>query len=273
MAPALATVAPQREVVAHAAHRAPAPVTLEVRGLGVSYAGTTRLDNVSVAFERNRVSAILGPSGCGKSTLLRALNRTLELIPGARIDVGAVLLDGRDIYEPSMPAGQIRAQIGILQQKPTPFPMSILDNALFGARYHGLTQDEHTHARAYLERVGLWNEVKDRLKSSALALSGGQQQRLCLARTLAVQPSIILMDEPCSALDPRASGVIEGMIRELAREYTIVIVTHNIAQARRVADACVFMLDGRVLEAGSRDQVLMAPADPTVRAFVTGELG
>jgi phosphate transport system ATP-binding protein len=256
----VSTAMTEHNAVARAAQRASTPVTLEARGISASYAG-------------NRVTAILGPSGCGKSTLLRTLNRTLELIPGARLDAGQVLLNGRDIYAAAVPAGLIRAQIGVLQQKPTPFPMSILDNALFGARYHGLAHDPAAHARTYLERVGLWNEVNYRLGSSALALSGGQQQRLCLARTLAVQPSIILMDEPCSALDPRASGVIEALIRELAREYTIVIVTHNIAQARRVADRCVFMLDGEVLAAGSRDEVMEHPMHPIVRDFVTGQCG
>jgi phosphate transport system ATP-binding protein len=262
-----------RHAVARAVPRETAAIALEARRLSASYAGTARLEEVDAAFERNRVTAILGPSGCGKSTLLRVLNRTLELIPGARVNAGEVLLDGRDIYAADTHAAAIRAQIGILQQKPTPFPMSILDNALFGARYHGVARDPAAHARTYLERVGLWDEVRDRLGASALTLSGGQQQRLCLARTLAVRPSIILMDEPCSALDPRATGVIEALIRELAREYTIVIVTHNLAQARRIADACVFMLDGRVVEAGSRDQVLIKPADPVVRAFVTGQLG
>ncbi len=267
------TALAERHAIARGESRETASIALEARLVCASYAGATRLEKVSAAFERNRVTAILGPSGCGKSTLLRVLNRTLELIPGACVDAGEVLLDGRDIYAADTHAAAIRAQIGVLQQKPTPFPMSILDNALFGARYHGLARDPAAHARTYLERVGLWDEVCARLGSSALALSGGQQQRLCLARTLAVQPSVILMDEPCSALDPRASGVIEALIRELAREYTIVIVTHNVAQARRIADACVFMLDGCVVEAGSRDQVLIEPADPVVRAFVTGQLG
>jgi phosphate transport system ATP-binding protein len=263
----------EHRTVARATQRGSLLVALEARKVCASYTKVTRLENVSAQFERNRVTAILGPSGCGKSTLLRVLNRTLELIPGARVDAGEVLLDGRDVYAVGTAAAAVRTQVGVLQQKPTPFPMSILDNTLFGARYHRIAHDPAAHARIYLERVGLWSEVCDRLDASALALSGGQQQRLCLARTLAVQPSIILMDEPCSALDPRASGVIEALIRELAREYTIVIVTHNIAQARRVADACLFMLDGRVVEAGSRDQVLIEPHDPVVRAFVTGQLG
>jgi len=248
-------------------------MALEARQVTASYGGTVRLRAVDAAFPRHRVSAILGPSGCGKSTLLRVLNRTLELLPGARVEAGSVLLGGDDIYRNGAPACAVRARIGMLQQKPTPFPMSILDNVLFGARYHGLAGDPGQVARYYLERVGLWAEVKDRLKSPALGLSGGQQQRLCLARTLAVQPSVVLMDEPCSALDPRATAVIEGMIRELAREYTLVIVTHNVAQARRVAEHCVFMLDGAAVAAGSREQILVEPTHAEVRDFVNGVNG
>jgi len=250
---------------------------LEARQVSASYGGIARLREVSAAFPRHRVSAILGPSGCGKSTLLRVLNRTLELVPGARVDAGSVLLGGQDIYRNGTAASAVRAQVGMLQQKPTPFPMSILDNVLFGARYHGLVGDPRGGSletvRYYLERVGLWGEVKDRLKAPALGLSGGQQQRLCLARTLAVQPSVVLMDEPCSALDPRATAVIEGLIRELAREYTLVIVTHNVAQARRVAEHCVFMLDGQSIAAGSRDEVLVSPRHAEVRDFVNGVTG
>ena len=245
----------------------------ECRGLSVAYGNATRLREVSVAFHRQRITAILGPSGCGKTTLLRCLNRTLELIPGARIEGGTVLVEGLDANGKGSPASRVRAQVGMLHQKPTPFPMSILDNVLFGARYHGLCNDPLSDAQHFLELVGLWHEVKNRLKTSALALSGGQQQRLCLARTLAVRPSIVLMDEPCSALDPRATAVIEALARDLVRKYTIVIVTHNIAQARRVADCCAFMLDGKVLGAGTRDEMLVNPVDPTVRDFVTGVVG
>jgi len=246
---------------------------LEALGLTVSYGGAIRLRDVSAEFQRHRVTAILGPSGCGKSTLLRTLNRTLELLPGARVEAGAVLLDGLDVYRNGTAASWVRARAGMLQQKPACFPMSILDNVLFGARYHGLARDPMDDARHYLERVGLWDEVKSRLKASALTLSGGQQQRLCLARTLAVRPAIVLMDEPCSALDPRATSVIEGLVRELARDYTIVIVTHNIAQARRVADHCLFMLDGEAVAAGAREEMLINPRHPTVRDFVTGLVG
>ena len=239
----------------------------------MSYRGVTRLRDVSAVFPQHQVTAILGPSGCGKSTLLKTLNRTLELTPGARVESGSVLLDGIDVYHDGVSASWVRTHAGMLQQKPAPFPMSILDNVLFGARYHGLARDPLEDARHTLEKVGLWDEVKDRLKTSALTLSGGQQQRLCLARTLAVRPSIVLMDEPCSALDPRATAVIEGLVRELAHDYTIVIVTHNIAQARRVADHSVFMLDGGIVDAGTREELLINPRHPTVRDFVTGLVG
>ena len=249
------------------------PLVLECRGLTATYGATVRLREVSAGFAQHRVTAILGPSGCGKSTLLKGLNRTLELVAGARVEAGTVLLDGVDVYRNGVAASLVRARVGMLQQKPAPFPMSILDNVLFGARYHGIIRDPVEDARHYLERVGLWDEVRQRLNSSALALSGGQQQRLCLARTLAVRPSVVLMDEPCSALDPRATAVIERLVRELARDYTIVIVTHNIAQARRVADDCVFLLDGEVVAAGSREEMLIDPRHPVVRDFVTGMVG
>lgn len=259
------------ETVAEVTREADCP--LEARSVTVSYSGVTRLRDVSAEFARHQVTAILGPSGCGKSTLLRTLNRTLELTPGARVDQGSVYLNGQDVYGAKVPASGVRTHIGMLQQKPAPFPMSILDNVLFGARYHGLVRDALADARETLERVGLWQEVKDRLKSPALALSGGQQQRLCLARTLAVRPSIVLMDEPCSALDPRATAVIESLVSELAHDYTIVIVTHNIAQARRVAQQAIFMLDGEIVDAGPREALLVNPRHPTVRDFVTGVVG
>jgi len=246
---------------------------IEVLGITASYGKAVRLRNVSASFLRNRVTAIIGPSGCGKSTLLRTLNRTFELVPGTQIHCGSVQFDGLHIYGPGVSASWVRTHIGMVQQKPTPFQMSILDNVLFGARYHKLSLDPVAHAREYLERVGLWSEVKDRLKTSALSLSGGQQQRLCMARTLAVRPSVVLMDEPCSALDPRSTSVIESLVRELASDYTIIMVTHNIAQARRVAEHCVFMLDGEAVDAGTREEILTDSRHPVVRNFVTGVVG
>lgn len=260
--PAAALVAPAAEEYA-----------LEARNLTLAYDGVTRVRNATAAFPRNRVTAILGPSGCGKSTLLRALNRTLELIPGASVASGRVFLDRLEIYGSAVSPSWIRTHVGMLQQRPAPFPMSIEQNVLFGARYHGYVRDRAADVRHYLELVGLWDEVHDRLQASAYGLSGGQQQRLCLARTLAVQPSVVLMDEPCSALDPRASAVIERLIGTLARDYTIVVVTHNIAQAKRIADHCVFMLDGEILAAGTREEVLIDPRHRVVRDFVTGRIG
>jgi len=246
---------------------------MEARDLTLAYSDVVRVRNVTVAFPRNRVTAILGPSGCGKSTLLRALNRTLELIPGACVQSGRVFLDRLEIYGSSVSPSWTRTHIGMLQQRPTCFPMSIADNVLFGARYHRFVRDNAADVHHYLHMVGLWDEVSDRLDASAYTLSGGQQQRLCLARTLAVRPSVLLMDEPCSALDPRATAVIENLIRSLSRDYTIVVVTHNIAQARRIADHCVFMLEGEVLAAGTREDILERPQHPTVRDFVTGQIG
>ncbi|HEV7800980.1 MAG TPA: phosphate ABC transporter ATP-binding protein [Burkholderiales bacterium] len=253
--------------------RAHDDAVLEARALTIAYANEVRVRKATVSFPRNRVTAIIGPSGCGKSTLLRGLNRTLELIPDARIVSGQVLLNGKDVYGSSMSASWVRTHIGMLQQRPATFPMSIAENTLFGARYHGYVRDQTSDVKHYLGQVGLWEEVADRLSASAHTLSGGQQQRLCLARTLAVRPSVVLMDEPCSALDPRATAVIERLIRELTREYTIVVVTHNIAQARRIADHCIFMLDGEVLAAGTREEILLDPQHPTVRDFVTGQIG
>ena len=250
-----------------------APCALEARSVTIAYDGVVRVRNATASFPRNRVTAIMGPSGCGKSTMLRALNRTLELIPGARVESGRVLLDRLEIYGPHVSPSWIRTHVGMLQQRPAPFPMSIAENVLFGARYHGFVRDRAADVQHYLELVGLWDEVCDRLNASAYTLSGGQQQRLCLARTLAVRPSVVLMDEPCSALDPRATALIERLIRALARDYTIVVVTHNIAQAKRIADHCVFMLDGDVLAAGTREEILIEPRHPTVRDFVTGQIG
>ena len=249
------------------------PYVLEARGLTVAYDAAVRVRNVTAAFARNGVTAVLGPSGCGKSTLLRALNRTLELIPGARVESGRVLLDHLEIYGSSISPSWVRTRVGLLQQKPAPFPMSIAENVLFGAQFHGYVRERAADVRHYLELVGLYEEVHERLGASAYTLSGGQQQRLCLARTLAVQPSVVLMDEPCSALDPRATAVIERLIRDLARDYTIVVVTHNIAQAKRIADHCIFMLDGEVLASGTKEEVLIDPRHRTVRDFVTGRIG
>ena len=247
----------------------------EVRDLQVCYGERKILQEVSTDIPEGVVTAILGPSGCGKSTLLRAMNRTLELIPHARIARGVIRFRGEDLM--SHPAGphRIRKRIGIVQQRPLPFPMSIQDNVLFGAQYH----DRLSAARkreiveTYLTRVGLWGEVKDRLKASGGALSIGQQQRLCIARSLANRPEVLLMDEPCSALDPASTAKIENLILALKDEMSVVIVTHNLAQARRVSSHCLFFLAGTLAEQGDTAQVLTAPRHPGVRAIVSGREG
>jgi phosphate transport system ATP-binding protein len=246
-----------------------------LRHISAAYGNRIALKDVACAFPENQITAILGPSGCGKSTLLRVLNRTLELVSGARVLGGAVSYRGRDIYTSSRHPAELRRRIGLIQQRPVPFPMTILDDVLFGARYHKLI-DRRRHleyARSYLEQVGLWNEVKDRLGERSDRLSGGQQQRLCLARTLANQPDVILMDEPCSSLDPAATKQIEELALELKKRYTIVIVTHNLAQARRICDRAVFMLDGEIVECGQKEQIFTSPKFQPTRDFVSGQIG
>jgi phosphate transport system ATP-binding protein len=249
--------------------------TLEVRDLQVHYGRSSALTNISCRIPSRQVTAVMGPSGCGKSTFIKTLNRTLELTPRARVRGGSVLYRGHDIYASACNVDDIRKQIGIIHQRPVSFPMSIKENVLFGARFHKLVRraDETDYARKYLERVGLWNEVRDRLGVHAATLSGGQQQRLCLARTLANQPTVILMDEPCSALDPAATRRIEELIGELERDYTIVIVTHNMSQARRVSRNALFFYNGRLMEAGPTQQIFEDPRESLTREFVTGQIG
>jgi phosphate transport system ATP-binding protein len=252
-----------------------APAAFDIEGLEIAYGGRPVLRGISCNLPERRVTAIMGPSGCGKSTLIKALNRTLELTPGAAVTGGRVLFRGEDVYGAGIDARAVRRSLGIIHQQPVPFPMSILENVLFGARFHGVCRraDRLDHARRFLEKVGLWAEVKDRLGERATRLSGGQQQRLCLARTLANRPQAILMDEPCSALDPYATRRIEEHVAELKAEYPIVIVTHNVGQARRVADHVLFMVDGRLVEAGPADEVFQQPASALARDFISGRFG
>lgn len=248
---------------------------LEVRGIEVAYDGREALKDIFCHFPRNTVSAIMGPSGCGKSTFIKTLNRTLELTPGAEILAGSVLFHGRDIYANGTDTMEIRKRIGIIHQRPVIFPMSIIENVLFGAKFHN--QIDGMPAREYadmhLERVGLLEEVKDRLREPAAKLSGGQQQRLCLARTLANQPEIILMDEPCSAIDPIATQRIEELIGELKRDYTIIIVTHNLHQAKRVSERAIFMFAGRIIESGTTERLFAEPQTELARDFCSGLIG
>ena len=248
---------------------------LEVRGVHAVYGDKEVLHNIFCHFPEKRVTAIMGPSGCGKSTLVKILNRTLELTPGAKVIAGTVLYHERDIYDRQSLPMDIRKRIGIIHQRPVPFPMPILDNVLFGANFHGLLNgmSPREYAEFYLDKVGLLEEIKDRLGDPASKLSGGQQQRLCLARTLANQPEIILMDEPCSAIDPVSTQRIEALISELKKEYAIIVVTHNMNQARRISDQAVFIFGGRIIEAGDTAQLFKEPKTELAQSFVSGLIG
>jgi phosphate transport system ATP-binding protein len=247
---------------------------VQVRGLHAYYGDHEAIRGVDIDFSPNQVTAIIGPSGCGKSTMIRCINRMHEEIPGARA-TGSVTLDDFDVYSPGVNVTSVRRLIGMVFQKPNPFPtMSIFDNVAAGLRLTGSKSDnlrERVH-RA-LRAVGLWNEVKNRLNQPGTGLSGGQQQRLCIARTIAVEPEVILMDEPCSALDPIATLKVEELIDELKDRYTIVIVTHNMQQAARVANSTVFMLDGEMIEHAETNQLFTMPSDERTERYVTGKFG
>ena len=248
-----------------------------LRELNVWYGHKHALGDVAMRFPVNKVTALIGPSGCGKSTLIRCLNRMNDLIPGVRIQ-GSVEYRGQDIYEPKIDPVEVRRRIGMVFQKPNPFPKTIYDNVAFGARVNGYQGNLGELVERSLRQAALWDEVKDDLKKSGLALSGGQQQRLCIARALAVQPDVILMDEPCSALDPIATLKIEDLIRELVQEYTIVIVTHNMQQAARVSDYTAFMLmdehgTGRLVEYGFTNEIFTNPRDKRTEDYITGRFG
>lgn len=248
---------------------------MEVGGLNLTYAGVPALRAVSMPVFESSVTAIIGPSGCGKSSLLRCLNRLNDLIPGARV-TGQVLLGGLDIYAPAVNANRLRRRVGMEFQKSNPFPKSVFDNVAYGIRLHGLARDRSEVeglVEASLRQVGLWDEVKDRLRQSALNLSGGQQQRLCIARTIAVRPKIILMDEPASSLDPIATGRIEELIQELKSQFTIVLVTHNLHQAGRCSDFTAFLYMGHLIEFDTTQKVFTAPSDRYTEAFISGRFG
>ncbi len=255
----------------------PEPAALEVRGLDVYYGKKLALSSVSMQIPVRKITALIGPSGCGKSTLLRSLNRMNDLIPGARIE-GAVDYHGHNLYGHNVDPVEVRRRIGMVFQKPNPFPKSIFENVAFGARVNGFKGDYNALVERSLRQAALWDEVKDDLKKSGLALSGGQQQRLCIARALAVEPEIILMDEPCSALDPIATLKIEELMRRLAEQYTIVIVTHNMQQAARVSDYTGFFLAGeagygQLIEYGPTEEIFTNPMDPRTEDYITGRFG
>ncbi|MGI9187734.1 MAG: phosphate ABC transporter ATP-binding protein PstB [Gaiellales bacterium] len=273
-APATAAVAAPAARRAHIAD--PHDFALATRGLRVAFGSTEILHGVDIDAPRGGVVALVGPSGCGKTTLLRSLNRLTELAPTANIS-GQVLLDGSDIYGSKVDLNLLRRRVGMVFQQPNPFPMSIFDNVAFALREQARKRPTRgslmPQVEQALERAGLWHEVKDNLNRSALSLSGGQQQRLCIARTLAADPEVLLMDEPCSALDPRSTARIEELIVQLAGSLTVVIVTHNLAQARRIADYAAFLLNGDVIEQGLAEQVFEAPTQQQTADFVAGMFG
>ena len=245
----------------------------EIRDVELWYNDFRALKNVSMDIEAHEVTAFIGPSGCGKSTLLKTLNRMNDLIEGCRI-AGTILLDGKDIYQDT-DVNSLRKRLGMVFQKPNPFPMSVYDNIAFGPRTHGIKGRYLLDGivEKALRDAAIWDEVKDRLKKSALGLSGGQQQRLCIARALAVAPDVLLMDEPTSALDPISTAKIEDLVVELRKEYTVVIVTHNMQQATRISDKTAFFLLGELVEYGDTEQVFSMPKDKRCEDYITGRFG
>ena len=246
---------------------------IQVKNLELFYGENKALKNISIDIEAKKVTALIGPSGCGKSTFLRTLNRMNDLIEGVKIN-GQILIDGKDIYK-EYDEIDLRKKVGMVFQKPNPFPMSIYDNIAYGPRIHGIkdkrTLDEIVEKS--LRGAALFDEVKDRLKKSALGLSGGQQQRLCIARTIAVSPEIILMDEPTSALDPISTNKMEELMDQLKKQYTVVIVTHNMQQAGRIADKTAFFLSGEVVEYGKTEDIFYRPKDKRTEDYITGRFG
>jgi phosphate transport system ATP-binding protein len=247
---------------------------MEVKNLRFYYGDTLALKTVSLPLADRKVTAFIGPSGCGKSTLLRVLNRMYDLYPHQRAE-GEVLLDGKNILLPSQDLNLLRSKVGMVFQKPTPFPMTIFDNIAFGIQlFERVSRGElRDRVEAALTKAALWSEVKDKLNANGLSLSGGQQQRLCIARTIAVRPEVVLLDEPCSALDPISTSKIEELIDELKAEYTIAIVTHNMQQAARVSDYTAFMYLGSLIEFDDTDKIFTAPTDRRTQDYITGRFG
>ncbi len=267
---------PNLEAVRHEFTEA-VDMALQLRNVSAFYGTFQAIDRMTMPIPQNRVTALIGPSGCGKSTLLRCFNRMNDLIPGARME-GEIEFEGRNLLDPNIDAVEVRRRIGMVFQKPNPFPKSIYENVAFGARINGYSGDMDRLVEDALRRAALWDEVKDELDKSGLALSGGQQQRLCIARAIAVQPEIILMDEPASALDPVATLKIEDLMRELAEHYTIVVVTHNMQQAGRVSDYTAFLLAGeervgRLVEFGPTQEIFTNPLDQRTEDYITGRYG
>ncbi|MDO5822842.1 phosphate ABC transporter ATP-binding protein PstB [Methanosphaera sp.] len=247
---------------------------IEVKNLNTYFDDHNVLKNINTDIEKNSVTALIGPSGCGKSTFLRTLNRMNDLIPIFRKE-GQILLDGKDIYDNNMDVVELRKKVGMVFQKANPFPKSIYDNVAYGLRIHGEKDEDKIEkiVKKSLKAAALWDEVEDKLDKSALGLSGGQQQRLCIARTIAVSPEIILMDEPCSALDPISTIKVEDLINQLKKDYTIVIVTHNMQQATRVSKYTSFFLNGEIIETGNTDDIFLNPKNKQTENYITGRFG
>ena len=271
------TIDPSRAGVLGGQADVVADAVIEVEALNLWYGKKHAIADVTMRMGRKQVTALIGPSGCGKSTLLRCLNRMNDLIPGVSVR-GAVRVEGADIYAPTVDPVEVRRTVGMVFQKPNPFPKSIYENVAFGARINGYQGNMDELVECALRQAALWDEVKGDLRKSGLALSGGQQQRLCIARAIAVSPDVVLMDEPCSALDPIATQRIEDLMRELAADYTIVIVTHNLQQAARVSDRVGFMLAGddgigRLVEYSPTNELFTNPRDSRTEAYITGRFG
>jgi phosphate transport system ATP-binding protein len=247
---------------------------IETKNLNLYYSDNHAVKDVTMEICCQQVTALIGPSGCGKTSFLRTLNRMNDLIPEARVE-GLVTLDGEDIYQPGYDVVNLRMRVGMVFQKPNPFPMSVFDNVAYGPRVHGMRNKKTLVdiVERSLRRAVLWDEVKDRLRSNALGLSGGQQQRLCIARTLAVAPEVILMDEPTSALDPQSTLKIEDLMEQLKKDYTIIIVTHNMQQAARISDRTAFFLHGEVVEYSDTPLIFQTPADKRTEDYITGRFG
>ncbi len=248
---------------------------ITARDVDVHYGDKQALNKIVLDIPKNKVTSLIGPSGCGKTTFLRCINRMNDLVPIARVN-GEIKIVGQDIYAPEVDVVALRAQVGMVFQKPNPFPKSIFDNVAYGPRIHGLTKNKAEMQELVewsLNKAGLWNEVKDRLEQPGTGLSGGQQQRLCIARTIAVKPKVVLMDEPCSALDPIATAIIEELIDELRQNFTIVIVTHSMQQAARVSQRTAFFHLGTLVETGPTKKIFTSPEDERTQNYITGRIG
>lgn len=247
---------------------------IEAHDVGLHYGDFEALKQINLAFPEKQITALIGPSGCGKSSLLKCLNRMNDLVPGAQV-TGSLTIDGQDMYDPKVDLTSLRKRIGMVFQQPNPFPMSLYDNVAYGPRLHGTSNKRELDeiVERSLRGAALWDEVKDRLKRSALGISGGQAQRLCIARALAVEPEVLLMDEPTSALDPLSTASIEQLVTELKKDYTIIIVTHNMNQAVRISDRTVFFLLGEVVEENLTDELFSNPKDERTEDYITGRFG